>query len=380
MPTRFAAAVSEHPIASTAVGEVVGQVLDAVGPQPAVAFLFITGAHVDAAAEIARAVRELLAPRVLAGGSAVSVIGGPQEVEERPGIALWAAQTGPVVPVRLDAVRTVDGWTVVGVPDNVSRDEPRTMVLLVDPLSFPVDAFIASLSDEWPALTVIGGLASAAQRPGGNRLMLDDDLHSDGAVGVIFPSGVSSRVVVSQGCRPIGDPLVVTRAADNIIHELGGKPALERLQQCVDRATPEEHRLLVQGIHLGVVVDERKEAFARGDFLVRAVLGAEKSTGGIAIGDHVALGTTVQFQVRDAATADEDLRLLLRGDPATAALVFTCNGRGVNFFGEPHHDALLVHEAVGRGAVAGMFCAGEIGPVGARNFLHGYTASVLLFS
>jgi small ligand-binding sensory domain FIST len=133
-------------------------------------------------------------------------------------------------------------------------------------------------------------------------------------------------------------------------------------------------------VHLGIVIDEQKESFRRGDFLVRSILGAERGTGGIVVGDEVEVGTTVQFQVRDATTADEDLRLALTGPPAAAALLFTCHARGIRLFGEPDHDALLVHDATGRGAVAGMFCAGEIGPVGLHNFVHGYTASVLLFA
>jgi small ligand-binding sensory domain FIST len=309
----------------------------------------------------------------------VSVLGGPQEVEDQPAIALWAGRTDPCVPLRLDARQDVEGWTISGIPDDIERDEPRVLVLLTDPLSFPVDALLSELRDTWPALTVVGGMVSASVAPDRNRLLLDGEIHIDGAVGVLLPADLAVRAVVSQGCRPIGDPFVVTRSRGNVIGELGGQPARRRLEQLVERSTPAERGLLSLGVHLGIVIDERREEFLRGDFLVRAILGAERETGGLVVGDQVAVGTTVQFHVRDAVTADEDLRLALAGPPAAAALVFTCNGRGVRFFGERHHDALLVHDATGRGAVAGMFCAGEIGPVGLHNFVHGYTASVLLF-
>jgi small ligand-binding sensory domain FIST len=375
----YAAAISEHPVASTAVGEVVGQVLDGVGPAPDLAVLFVTGGHAGAMAEIAGAVRSLLQPTTLLGSTTVSAIGGPQEVEQRPAVALWAGTTGLVRPVRLDSVRTMDGWSVTGLPDEVATTGRDTLVLLADPYSFPVDAFVAAIAADRPDLSVIGGLASGGQGRGSERLVLDGTIHTDGAVGVVLPAALGIRTVVSQGCRPIGDPYTVTGANANLIEQLAGQPALDRLQHLVEHATPDERALLANGLHIGVVIDEQQERFTRGDFLVRNVIGADRASGAIAIGDVVPVGATVQFHVRDAITADEDLRLLLAGPRASAALVFTCNGRGTHLFGAPDHDARLVHEAVGRGAVAGMFCAGEVGPIGRRNFLHAFTASVLLF-
>lgn len=375
---RYAAAVSEHPVAASAVGEVVGHVLEALGPAPDLACLFVTEPHSAQIQAITAAVRELLEPRTLLASTAVSVIGGPQEIEERPAIALWAGNPGLTTPVRLAAAPAADGWDISGMPDELAPTESRILVLLADPATVPIEAVVDALALRFPAITVVGGLASTAP-PRGTRLVLDGDVHHDGAVGALLPATATARAVVSQGCRPLGDPFVVTKSRDNVLLELGGQPALDRLEQLVERATPAERSLLADGIHLGFVVDERKERFQRGDFLVRAVLGAERGTRGIAVGREVEVGTTVQFHVRDAATADEDLRLALAGPPASSALVFTCNGRGVRLFGAPDHDATLVHDAVGRGAVAGMFCAGEIGPVGLRSFVHGYTASVLLF-
>jgi small ligand-binding sensory domain FIST len=383
---RFGAAVSQHPVTASAVGEVVGQVLEAVGPEPDLAVLFLTGDHAASSEAVTNAVAELLGPKTLLGATATGAVGGPQEVEDHAAVVLWAGNCGDCVPVRLRAVPATDeadaaGWEIVGMPTDHDLDEPRVLVLLTDPMTFPVDAFVERLGERWPALRVVGGLASGAQLPRGNRLVLDGAVHTDGAVGVLLPAAASVRTVVSQGCRPIGEPLTVTRSVHNVVEELAGQPARQRLEQLVAAASAEERQLLAGGgVLLGVVLDERKETFTRGDFLVRTILGATRQGGGLVVGDEIAVGTTVQFQVRDAQTADEDLRLLLAGPPASAALVFTCNARGSRFFGAPDHDALAVHDATGRGAVAGMFCAGEIGPVGPVNHVHGYTASVLLFT
>jgi len=195
----------------------------------------------------------------------------------------------------------------------------------------------------------------------------------------VFLEGVDVETVVSQGCRPIGDAFVVTRAERNFVEELGGKPAMARLQELAANATDDERELLQRGLHMGLVVDEHKAEFVRGDFLVRNVLGADQESGAVAVGDRVSVGQTVQFHVRDAAAADEDLREMLAGVDARAALVFTCNGRGRHLFGVPDHDAGLVDQLLGPIPAAGAFCAGEIGPVGGRNFLHGFTASLALF-
>lgn len=374
---RFGAAVSQHPVASTAIGEVVGQVLDQVGHAPDLATLFVTAPHRRAVGDFVDVVRAALGPRHLLGATAISVLGGAEELEEVPAVALWAGRVGGARSLRFDAFQDGDGWTITGLPSDIGT-RPRTLLLLADPFTFPTDAFVRQVATAAPQLTIVGGLASAARGPGENRLVLDDLLLDDGAVGVLLEEP-PARVVVSQGCRPIGEPFIVTRADRNFILELGGRPALERLRALIDDASPADRALLARGLHAGIVIDERQAEFGRGDFLVRNVLGANHERGAVAIGDLVETGTTVQFQVRDATTADEDLRALLQGTTARAALVFTCNGRGSHLFGEPGHDASLVADAVRGGAVAGMFCAGEVGPVGGRNFLHGFTASAVLF-
>jgi len=377
----FAVAMSEHPIATHATGEVVGHVLEALGDAPDLALLFVTAAHGGALEDIARAVREVLHPGTLLGVTAVSVLGGDHEVEEQPAITLWAARLGaPAIPVRLDASIPGVGIAVSGLgPELVGDDSERTLVLLADPFSIPVDDFLDAAPDTYPGLRVIGGLASAARGPGGNRLVLDDQIYSDGAIGALLPSSETLTAVVSQGCRPIGTPMTVTKSDGRIIYELAGRPALERLVELLENLEADERALAQRGIHLGRVIDEHKVDFDRGDFLIRTVMGGDRDVGAIAVGDNVDIGATVQFQVRDATSADQDLRELLSGKRAQSALVFTCNGRGTHLFGTPDHDALVVNAHVDGGATAGMFCAGEVGPIGTRSFLHGFTASILLF-
>ncbi len=376
----FAAALSQHPVATQAVGETAGQLLEQLdGERPDLVVCFASPHHVGAFEDIAPALRTLLDPGVLLGGTAVSVIGGAREVEDEPALTVFAAHMpdATLVPVALRVEQTPDGTAVTGWPG--SETAAATLLLFADPFSFPVDGFLARANQDLPGLRVAGGLASAAGRPGGNRLVLDDTVTDAGAVGVLLDGVVDVGLVVSQGCRPIGRPYVVTRADGNFVNELGGQPALGRLRELATTVSEEDRELLRQGLHLGLVVDEHKADFDRGDFLVRNLLGADEQTGALAVGDNVSVGQTVQFHVRDAAAADEDLRALLGGLEAGAALLFTCNGRGRRLFGTPDHDAGTVEALLGPIPLAGAFCAGEIGPVGGQNFLHGFTASLLLF-
>jgi small ligand-binding sensory domain FIST len=206
-----------------------------------------------------------------------------------------------------------------------------------------------------------------------------------GAVCVLLRGSVQARSVVSQGCRPIGKPLVITRARDNMILELGGKSAFAQLQDLWQQLNPRDQQLVQRGLHIGRVISEYQESFRRGDFLVRNVMGIDRDSGAIAITERIRAGQTVQFHVRDAATADEDLRLLLEQDKKASAalpaagLLFSCNGRGTRLFDTPHHDAQAVTAGAGSVPLAGFFAAGELGPIGGQNFIHGFTASVVLF-
>jgi len=356
----FAAALSTHPDAATATAEVTGQVVDRLGGSPDLAVVFLSGTHVEAADEIAATIGALLDPRAFIGSSACGVLGGPHGVEEIAAVSLWAGRMeGDTTPFHLTAVEDGDSWRLDGLPA-ISADD-LTMILLPDPFTFPLSDFVRTLRRDHPNVAVIGGVASAAARAGGNRLVVGGRVVRHGAVGVLLPA-------------------VSTRADHNVLQELAGRPALERLIELLEALPPAERALASQGIHCGVVADEHKLDFGRGDFLIRGLLGVDRDEGSITVGEIVPVGATVQFQVRDASTAGEDLRLLLGPQEHDGALVFTCNGRGAAMFGTADHDARIVCDQIGSEAIAGMFSAGEIGPVAGRNAIHGFTASVALFS
>jgi len=325
----------------------------------------------------------------LLGTIGEAVVGTGLEIEHKSALSLWLGKWGDGVdlqPCHLTPQQTPDGLSLLGWPDAlIDGDAPNsTLLLLGDPFTFPAqEIFLPQVNADYSGLRVYGGMASGMPGPGETPLILGNDVHTIGAVGVLLRGEVDIRGVVSQGCRPIGEPFVVTKARDNIILELGGQSPLTQLQSIFDSLPARDRELFQRGPHIGLAMTEYRDQFSRGDFLVRNLYGIDRNTGAMAITDRVRVGQTIQFHVRDANSADEDLRLMLRTEsasPPQGALLFTCNGRGTRMFGEPHHDAGAVRAELGPVPLAGFFAAGELGPVGKNNFIHGFTASVVLFS
>lgn len=346
------------------------------------AVLFVTPHHADHLGTIADQLRAAGLSRHLLAVTGESVLADGREIEDAPAVVAWAAQ---LPGMRLSPIRmTADerGLEAFHRALGEAPHDRRVLLTLGDPFSFPADAFLHRVNADCPGLRVVGGMASAGQGPGQNRLVLDDDLYRDGAIAALIEGPIALRTVVSQGCRPVGRPMIVTKAADNLIRELGRRPALEVFQETFEQLDPQDQDLVRRGLHVGRVINEYQDTFSQGDFLVRNVLGVDNQ-GAIAITDHPRVGQTVQFHVRDADTATEDLRTLLsrtmHQSPASGALVFTCNGRGSRLFDTPHHDAAMVQEIAGPLPAAGFFAMGEIGPIGGQSFVHGFSASILLF-
>jgi small ligand-binding sensory domain FIST len=384
----FASVLSTGPTTRAAVADCLAQ-LAWQGPVD-LATAFFSPHHRETALEIAQSVSAALKPRCLLGCQGETVVGNDREVEQGPALAVWLGRWAEEVELsafHLTMEETSEGSTLLGWPDDLGEATPEDSAILAlgDPFTFPVDDFLRQVNEEHPCLRVVGGMASGARQPGENPLLIGEDVRNEGAIAVLMRGSFKARSVVSQGCRPIGRPMIITKSKDNVILELGGKTALAQLQQLWQELDPRDQQLVQHGLHVGRVISEYRETFRRGDFLVRNVVGLDKASGALAVAERVRVGQTVQFHVRDAATADEDLHALLQSDvrsqPAkpAAALLFSCNGRGTRMFGQPDHDAKVVRAETGAVPLAGFFAQGELGPVGGLNFIHGFTASVLLF-
>ena len=391
MSARVAVGLSESFDTVEAAAEAADAARAALEGECDLCIVFASAPHLPMAKWLLSEVHERLQPACLIGCGAGGTLAGGREIEEGPGLVVWAAALpgAELTTMHVTAERDGDAFSLLGLPPEVlgGPDSPssgrETLIALADPHSFPAEELLAEVERRRPGLPVLGGLSSAAFG-GGPVLLRDGEVHTEGAVGV-FLSGTQVLPCVSQGATPVGPEMTITAAEANVISELAGKPALERLGEVIEGLREGERELAAAGLLVGAVIEENQPEYERGDFLVRPIIGADRETGALAIGERVRVGQTVRLHVRDAASADEDLREALRtqaqalgSEGAAGALLFTCNGRGFHMFELPDHDATALEDALGAPA-AGFFCAGEIGPVGGRNFLHGFTATMAVF-
>ena len=391
----IASALSAHS-APVALTQDIESQLALQGP-PDVLLVFVAHSLLDSFEVIVRSLQSALKPVHLLAIIGESIIGSGQEVEHAPAVSALAIQAPKATlhsfrisddqwtEILSDQESLIDELTPPATPG--ADDEPiRAFVMFGDPFTTPIVQFLDACSVTFPAAPIIGGMASGMQYPSDTRLSLNGAIFHTGLVGLAFCGDIAIDCVVSQGCRPVGETFVVTKCHQNVIEQLDGKPALAAIEEMVQLLPIHDRQLMnVGGLQVGRVIDQGKGNYGRGDFLIRSLVGVERNTGAVLIGDMVRGGQTLQFHVRDARTADEDMRLLLQGEtmlqtaPPLGGLLVTCNSRGTRLFDKPHHDVALIREFLGPIPLAGFFAAGELGSVGERNFIHSHTAALALF-
>jgi small ligand-binding sensory domain FIST len=370
---RWASAISERgDEVDGAVNDVIARLrgeLEAID----LAVVFASPAIADAVA----ARLEAVGAKAIVGCTGAGIIGDAREIEDRPALSITAARLPGVelAPFHVDA--GAETTFPIGLAD------PQGVLLLADPFTCDVHELIGSLDERLPRVPKFGGLASGARAPGSTWLHANGESHARGAVGVAFGGDVAIDTLVAQGCRPIGTPMVVTRADGSIIRELDHRPPLEIIKALHDELGPRDRALLRQSLFVGVEMQD-SVVHRSGELLVRNIAGIDPKSGALAVAAELRPFQVVQFLLRDADTATDDLTRLLErhrasGSPVDGALLFSCLGRGARLFGEPDHDSALFQRLVGPAPIGGFFCNGEIGPVGGTTFLHGYTSSFALF-
>ena len=359
-------------------------------PEVSLGLVFMSPTFFPHAEQVLEILRVHAKIPLLAGCSGNGLVANSEEIESAGGLvlALYFLPGAKLKGVRFsqDDVAAVEGKEYWASVTGLAPEKTNGWLAFVDPFHIDAESWLRSWNETYPAQPLFGGLASGNYPEPATQVYLDGELFEDGGVAIAIGGDVALAGVVSQGCTPIGEAWTLTRVENNLIRNIGNRPAYTVLSETVQMLSPEEQRKAQGNLHIGLVVNEYLEDFHRGDFLVRNLLGGDPNSGVLAVGALPRMGQTVQFQRRDAATASEDFNELLAlekknlGDAEVfGGCLFCCNGRGKNLFGRPSHDSEMIQTHFGPTGVAGFFCNGEIGPVGDKNFLHGFTASVALF-
>ena len=388
---RFTSGISDAVTAREAADDACRQVAAQLsGGSCDLACLFVSPAYRATWPDLLAFIHERLRPRPLIGCSGSGIIGGAQEFEWVPAVSILAAHLPEVrlFPFAVTPKELADSSPGGFWVDKIGASpEARTaFVLLADPYTCQTPKLIAELNATYRARPIIGALVSGGASPGEHLLFLNTTVHRDGAVGVAMAGNITMDTVVSQGCRPVGRPYVVTKAEEQAVLELGGRQALAVLHDVLSALSPGDRQLAQRGsIFAGVAMSEMRQRFGSGDFLIRNIVGIDPELGALAIAEGAEVGQTIQFQLRDPATSRQELRRLLQQQltphplPPAGCLLFNCAGRGKSLYGAAHQDVRLIQTVSGKLPIGGFFCDGEIGPVHGTNFLHGYTASLALF-
>ncbi|HTL59639.1 MAG TPA: FIST N-terminal domain-containing protein [Candidatus Limnocylindrales bacterium] len=327
---------------------------------------------------------------LLAGCSSQGLILGNKEIEDNTGLtlALFALPGAQLQALHFtqEQVEEANGPGYWRLETNLEPDRTNGWLAFIDPFHIDSEGWLKSWNEAYAPLPVLGGLASGDFQEQSTQVYLNGEVFEEGGVAISIGGEVGIIGVTSQGCTPIGETWTLTKVERNIIHEIGNRPAYEVLAETFNQLSAEEQERARDNLFVGLVVNEYLDEFHRGDFLIRNLLAADLRSGSIAVGALPRLGQTIQFQRRSAAAATEDMNELLSrakerldGSTIYGGCLCCCNGRGRGLFGQPDHDASLVQQWLGPVGLTGFFCNGEIGPVGEKNFLHGYTASLALF-
>jgi small ligand-binding sensory domain FIST len=348
--------------------------------RPDITFLFAHSAYAPVYQRIVEAAQKRLSPVHLVGCSGQGLIASRRELENAPAIVAMSVRL-PGAALTSVRFRQDDAALPSGLPSS-----PAGWLLFTDPYSIDASALLYRLQNAYPRVPIVGGIASSLIPGGGTAVFLDGEVYDEGAVGIAV-AGIGMRMIVSQGCMPIGQPWTITDATGNLVETIASRPALQVLLQTLRDLDPETRRRAESNLLVGLAMNEYRDEHGVGDFLIRNLIGVQHETGALAISGYARAGQTLQFQLRDARTADEHLRRSLQaandalgGERPAAALLCSCNGRGSYLFGPVDHDPVALADVLGEIPVAGLFCNGEIGPVGDQNFLHGFTATIALFT
>ncbi len=359
-------------------------------PQISLGLVFIAPRFFKHARQILEILRVHARIPLLAGCSSQSLIVGAEEVEQNAGVTLglYALPGANLKAFHFtqEQVEEANGPGYWRTETGIDPEQTNGWLAFIDPFQLDSEAWLKSWNVAYAPLPVLGGLASGDFTEQSTQVYLNGDVFEEGGIAISVGGDVRLVGVTSQGCTPIGETWTLTKVEQNVIHEIGNRPAYEVLAETFNQLPPEEQKRARGNLFVGLVVNEYLEDFHRGDFLIRNLLGADPRSGTIAVGAAPRLGQTIQFQRRSAAAATEDMNELLararsqlENTTIFGGCLCSCNGRGQGMFGRPNHDAQLVQQRLGPLGLAGFFCNGEIGPVGERSFLHGFTASLALF-
>jgi hypothetical protein len=258
---------------------------------------------------------------------------------------------------------------------------PRLAIVLADAFAADPQRTAEAISRALPDGVVVVGGGSARAEIGisvPTYQFCDDRVAEDGVALLLFSGDLAVSAAVGTGWRPLGARGTVTAARGGLIESIDGRPANEFLAPYIDVFGPAAF-----GNPLTVIKPDAERTYLRALISSDPATGAVRVHGGVPVGAVVQLTTAGTDDILDG-TRDAVTRALHDFPPGArpeAALMFSCMVRKYLLGTRTKVEAEMAREALGPSvSLAGLYCAGEIGPVGggSSRFLNETFVTVLL--
>jgi len=388
------AGVGQSSDASTAraVTDAVEQGLAQAGVSHAdAALVFFSAEHSARERELVETIRRAAGTDRIAGCSAAGVLTSNGEVEGGRGLAVMVVSSDQLEcqPLLFKPLRERDGdigaeLAAVAAPTQASGS---LVTLFPDTYNGQPQRLLESLHDERGFTPVIGAGASENGAAQATYQLSSAGVTSNAVAGLYLNGSFQSHIEITQGCQPITDPMVITKAERNLIYEIDERPALEVFAGLLKGPLAEDLRRALTVLFVGLPADRLINSVAPGKYLIRNIIGIDPDKGILGVAEEVTEGESMIFAMRDGQRARDDLNQMLQrqvnnlgGRKPAFGFYFNCCGRGSSLYGIPGIDSAYIKQALGDFPLIGMFGGYELAPLGRANHLFAYTGVLALIT
>ena len=383
---------SQQQSTTAAVKEAAGQAMDRAGITRAdLAVVFFTADHVAHAPDLVSSLSRAVGTDCVVGSSGVGVLTGEGEIEGSGGIAVLAIGGEEIIgrPFIFEPLKNNEANLGASFGDFLAKTQEKNslMILLPDTYNGNPQRLLQTMASKAGFHPVIGAGSTENGTVGATYQLCGDKVATNAVAGAYLSGGFNAHVDITQGCQPISERMVITKAEGNLIYEINHRSALEVFAKLLKGPLAEDIRRALMVLFVGLPADRQENSVAPGKYLVRNIVGLDPEKGILGVAEEVGEGETMVFTMRDGQRAREDLGQMLHrqvdgltGKKPSFGLYFNCCARGSSLYGIPGIDSAYIRQALGDIPLIGMFGGYELAPLGGANHLFAYTGVLALIT
>ena len=325
----------------------------------------------------------------IVGSSGAGILTGAGEIEGQHGLAVlvFASDQMQSRPFLFEPLRERDEEVGASIAQMVGADQGSLLALFPDTYNGQPHQLLRSLEQKLGFVPVVGAGSSESGTAQATYQICGEQCRSNSVAGLHLSGSFEAVIDITQGCQPITEPMVITKAEGNLIFEINDRPALEVFAKLLKGPLAEDLRRALMFIFVGLPADPDQGTISPGQYLVRNIVGLDPEKGIVGIADQVREGQSIIFTLRDGQRAREDLNQMLQrqarkleGRTPAFGLYFNCCARGNSLYGMPGIDTAYIRQGLGDFPLLGTFGGYELAPLGAKNHLFAYTGVLALIT